>query len=124
SKFPYGYIPEPVLATDPPITIIPWEVFHSSLVFESPFRSTLLHESTIDIFLQLLSTSTLLLTPSTTESPSAAGIHPHAARRCGETSGCFPLCSSLAPGRRTAPESCRLPSPVPTLLPDGPAGSL
>src|SRR5690554_2263862 len=65
-----------------------------------------------DIFLQLLSTSTLLLTPYTTESPSAAGIHPHDARRCGETSGCFPLCSSLAPGRRTAPESCRLPSPA------------
>src|SRR5690606_2019053 len=61
--------------------------------------------------------------PCTTESPSAAGIHPHGARRCGETSGCFPLCSSLAPGRRTAPESCRLPSPAPTPLPDDPAGS-
>ena len=38
--------------------------------------------------------------------------------------GVFPPCSSLAPGRRTTPGSCRLPSPVPTLLPDGPAGSL
>src|SRR5690606_13771466 len=63
------------------------------------------------------------VTPYTTESPSEASIRLHAARRCGETSGCFPLCSSLAPGRRTTPGSCRLPSPAPIPLPDGPADS-
>src|SRR5690554_4184846 len=75
------------------------------------------HQPTINFFVHYSPS------PYTTESPSAAGIRPHGVRRRGGISGCFPLCSSLAPGRRTAPESCRLPSPVPTLLPDGPAGS-